>query len=116
VENTRIRLALDELVDAMKNSEEYLRFKKAEAKVREFPGMQEKIDSFRKGWYTMQAAGAPDLFVQVDHYEAKHSDFRENPHVQEYLASELAVCRLFQQVSWTLLQNFDVDTDFLQKE
>jgi cell fate (sporulation/competence/biofilm development) regulator YlbF (YheA/YmcA/DUF963 family) len=114
VENICIREALDTLVDAMKNSEEYVRFKKAEAKVQEFPGMQDKIDAFRKGWYTMQANGAPDLFVQTDHYEAKYADFRENPFVQEYLAAELAVCRLFQQINWTILQNFDVDTDFLQ--
>jgi cell fate (sporulation/competence/biofilm development) regulator YlbF (YheA/YmcA/DUF963 family) len=113
-ENTHLLAVLDELVDAMKNSEEYKRFKKAEAKVHEFPGMQSKIDAFRKGWYTMQANGAPDLFVQTDYYEAKHADFRENPYVQEYLAAELAVCRMYQQVNWTIMQNLDFDTDFLQ--
>jgi cell fate (sporulation/competence/biofilm development) regulator YlbF (YheA/YmcA/DUF963 family) len=113
-DKTRIRLALDRLVDEMKNSEEYRRFKKAEAKVQEFPGMQEQLNEFRKGWYTMQAGGAPDLFVQADHYEAKYASFRENPYVQEYLAAELAVCRMYQQVNWTIMENLDFDTDFLQ--
>jgi cell fate (sporulation/competence/biofilm development) regulator YlbF (YheA/YmcA/DUF963 family) len=113
-DTTGIQASLEQLVDAMKNSEEYKRFKKAEAKVQEFPGMQDKINAFRKNWYYLQAGEAPDLFVQVDHYTEKYADFRENPYVQEYLAAELAVCRMFQQVNWTIMQNLDFDTDFLQ--
>ena len=113
-ESVTIQAALEQLVAAMKNSEEYIRFKRVEAKVAEFSGLQQRIDEFRKNWYALQSSGAPDLFEQIDQVEENNMDFRENPYVQEFLASELALCRMFQQVNWTIMQNLDFDTDFLQ--
>ncbi|MDD7641078.1 MAG: YlbF family regulator [bacterium] len=113
-ERSDIQTALEQLTAAMKNSEEYVRFKRAEAKVAEFSGLQQRIDEFRKNWYALQSSGAPDLFEQIDQVEENNMDFRENPYVQEFLASELALCRMFQQVNWTIMQNLDFDTDFLR--
>ena len=45
-ERLNIQVALEQLVTAMKNSKEYIRFKKAEAKVAEFSGLQQRIDEF----------------------------------------------------------------------
>lgn len=106
---------LDELVTALKHSKEYLRFKKAEARVADFPGLQEKIDEFRGLWYRLQSSTDVDLFEKIDQVENDYMIFRENPYVQEYLASELAVCRMFQEVNWKILQNLDFDTSFLMK-
>ena len=113
-ERLDIQAALGQLVTAMKNSEEYVRFKRAEAKVAEFSGLQQRIDEFRSSWYALQNSGAPDLFEQIDRVEEQYADFRENPYVQEFLAAELALCRMFQQVNWTIMQNLDFDTGFLQ--
>ncbi len=112
---TQMEHALEQLVSAMKNSEEYVRFQRAEAKVAEFSGLQQKIDEFRMNWFTQQVNGSTDLFNKVDLMDEQYTDFRENPYVQEFLAAELAVCRLFQQVNWTILQNLDFNTDFLQE-
>jgi len=112
--SNQIEAALAQLVTAMRDSEEYVRFKRAEAKVAESSGLQQRIDEFRASWYALQKSGAPDLFVQIDQVEESYTDFRENPYVQEFLASELALCRMFQQVNWTIMQNLDFDTGFLQ--
>lgn len=109
-----IQAALEQLVMAMKNSEEYVRFKRAEAKVAEFSGLQQRIDEFRSSWYALQSSGSPDLFEKIDQVEETYTDFRENPYVQEFLSAELALCRMFQQVNWTIMQNLDFDTGFLQ--
>ena len=113
-ERSDIQTALEQLATAMKNSEEYVRFKRAEAKVAEFSGLQQRIDEFRGSWYALQSGGSPDLFEQIDRVEEQYADFRENPYVQEFLAAELALCRMFQQVNWTIMQNLDFDTGFLQ--
>ena len=113
-ERSDIQTALEQLATAMKNSEEYVRFKRAEAKVAEFSGLQQRIDEFRGSWYALQSSGSPDLFEQIDQVEDQYMDFRENPYVQEFLAAELALCRMFQQVNWTIMQNLDFDTDFLR--
>ncbi len=110
----RIGSALASLISEVKNSGEYIRFQRAAAKVSEFPGLQQRIDEFRGSWFTLQSSGAYDLFEQIDRVEEKYADFRENPHVQEFLASELALCRLFQRVIWTIMLNLDFDTGFLQ--
>lgn len=112
-EQNRIEAALEQLVRAMKNSEEYIRFRQAEAKVAEFSGLQQRIDEFRNSWYALQSSGAEDLFEQIDRVEEQHADLRENPYVQEFLAAELGLCRMFQQVNWTIMQNLDFDTGFL---
>lgn len=112
--NERMAAALGQLVTEMKNSEEYVRFKRAEAKVAEFSGLQQRIDEFRGNWYALQHSGTPQLFEQIDSVEERYSDLRENPYVQEFLAAELALCRMFQQVNWTIMQNLDFDTGFLQ--
>ena len=112
--NARMTAALGQLVTEMKNSDEYIRFKKAEAKVAEFSGLQQRIDEFRSTWYALQSSGSPQLFEQIDRVEERYADLRENPYVQEFLAAELALCRMFQRVNWTIMQNLDFDTEFLQ--
>ena len=114
-ERLNIEAALEQLVTAMRNSEEYVRFQKAEAKVAEFSGLQQRIDEFRSSWYALQSSGSQDLFEQIDQVDEKYMDFRENPYVQEFLAAELALCRMFQQVNWAIMQNLDFDTGFLQR-
>lgn len=108
-----IEAALEQLVAAMKSREEYIRFRQAEAKVAEFSGLQQRIDKFRADWYALQSSGAEDLFEQIDRVEEQNGDLRENPFVQEFLAAELALCRMFQRVNWTIMQNLDFDTSFL---
>lgn len=109
-----IEAALEQLVSAMKSSEEYVRFRRAEAKVAEFSGLQQRIDEFRADWYALQSSGAEDLFEQIDRVEEQNGDLRENSYVQEFLAAELALCRMFQRVNWTIMQNLDFDTSFLR--
>ncbi len=109
----RIEAALSQLVAAMRTSDEYMRFRHARAKVAEFSGLQQRIDEFRASWYALQSSGADDLFEQIDRVEEQHADLRENSYVQEFLAAELALCRMFQRVNWTIMQNLDFDTDFL---
>ena len=112
--DVRMTAALGQLVTEMKNSDEYVRFKRAEEKVAEFSGLQQRIDEFRRSWYALQSSGSPQLFEQIDSVEECYADLRENPYVQEFLAAELALCRMFQQVNWTIMQNLDFDTEFLQ--
>ena len=109
----RIEAALSQLVAAMRTSDEYMRFRHARAKVAAFSGLQQRIDEFRASWYALQSSGADDLFEQIDRVEEQHADLRENSYVQEFLTAELALCRMFQRVNWTIMQNLDFDTDFL---
>ncbi len=112
--NVRLRSALDQLAAEMKNSEEYIRFKRAEAKIAEVPGLQQRVNEFRASWYALQNSGTPQLFDEIDSVEERYADLRENSYVQEFLAAELALCRMFQLVNWTIMQTLDFDTSFLQ--
>lgn len=112
--HSRIETALGQLVTAMKDSDEYVRYQRAEAKVAEFSGLQQRIDEFRSSWYELQRDKDRDLFHQIDQVQEKYADLRENPYVQEFLTAELALCRIFQRVNWAIVQNLDFNTDFLQ--
>ena len=104
---------INQLVTAIKNSEEYLRMQRAKRKLDEFPDLKRQVNEFRVRAYQLNKEGAPDLFEMMDHMEREYAGMRENPYVQEFLASELAVCRMFQQVNWTLLQELEFDPSFL---
>lgn len=109
----KIESSINGLVQEIKEGDVYKRYEKALAKVREFKGLQEDIDRFRGEWFRIQSEGAPDLFDKIDMVERDYATLRENPYVQEFLAAELALCRMYQEVNYRVLDALDFESAFL---
>ena len=114
IEKCRMKQEINQLVEAIKNSDEYIRLQQAKRKLAEFPDLMKQVNEFRVRNYQLNREGAPNLFEMMEHMEHEYAVMRENPYVQEFLASELAICRMFQQVNWTLLRELDFDPSFLK--
>ena len=54
-----------------------------------------QIDEFRAKNFEMQT-GKDMVFEKIEAFEKEYRDFRENPLVNDFLAAELAFCRLIQ--------------------
>lgn len=105
----------ENLADALMASDEYRRYKTAERKLKDFPGLYDEVNAFRKSNLDLQQDESADLFSTTDKIEQEYQELRENKFVQEFLASELAFCRLYQRINYTILENLDFDVDFLRQ-
>lgn len=100
--------AVEAMIAAIKESEQYCKYLSALAAVKQQPGLKQQIDEFRRKNYVMQNTG--DMaFESIEQFEQEYSDFRENPLVSDFLASELALCRQIQQINFNVTEalNFE---------
>lgn len=99
---------VETLSTAIKGTETYNRYQAALAAVKLQPGLKEQIDRFRRENYLMQSTG--DMaFERIEQFEREYSDFRENPLVSDFLAAELALCRMVQQINFNITEALDFE-------
>lgn len=100
--------AVEALIVTIRESEAYNRYLTALAAVKRQAGLKERIDEFRKQNYVMQSAGNM-AFEQIERFDQEYSDFREDPLVADFLAAELALCRMIQQMNFNITEalNFE---------
>ncbi len=100
--------AVNALAAALLNSEVYLEYKKKLDEVKQFPQLKERIDEFRRRNYELQCS--PDYaFDKMDEFEREYRRFREDSLVSDFLAAELALCRLIQNINGRLVEAIDFE-------
>lgn len=110
---SRMDEAMQELVEAVKFSEEYIRYQDIKNRVHNQPQLEEQIYAFRQKNYLLQNSdGNVDLYDATDKMEQEYREFRKNPLVAEYLAAENAICRVVQKINWTLIEELDFEVGF----
>lgn len=105
---SNVDVALNELIQAIKTSEQYTEYKKQLTLVKEEPDLKEQIDAFRQQNFDLQNSQDCD-FNKIDEFEKKYKDFREKPLVSDFLAAELAFCRLMQEVDERIVEAVDFE-------
>ena len=104
---------IEQLVKAILDSGEYQQYLSIREKVRREPEKEREIHNFRQRNFQMRKnEGRLDLFEEVDRLGQEFADFRTEPLVDDYLAAELAVCRLFQKINRKLLEQVEFDLGF----
>lgn len=102
--DSKIQKSLQKLIDDILNSDIYVEYQKQLALVKEQPELKTQIDEFRTRNLELQT-GANTTFEQLDSFEREYEDFRENPLVDDFLAAELALCRLLQKLNLLLVDS-----------
>ena len=85
-----VNQAVEQMVQAIRNTDAYLEYQKQLARVKEQPELKRQIDEFRTRNYTN--------FDKLDQFTRENEAFRENPLVSDFLAAELAFCRMMQGI------------------
>ena len=89
--------AVDRLANALLNSDGYLEYKSKLEQVKKDPELKRQIDEFRMRNYELQQS--PDYaFDKVEQFQREYQAFRDNPLVSDFLAAELAFCRMVQGI------------------
>lgn len=110
---SQIEDAVDGLMTAIRNSEEFIQYQAIKEKVHGFPKLESQITEFRKKNYLLQnSQGTVDMYEETDRMENEYREFRKNPMVSEYLAAENALCKIVQQINWTLIEGLEFEVGF----
>ena len=108
--SSQIDFALENLVQCIKDSTEYRRYREICDRVHEYPELEKQIHEFRRKNYEIQnEEGSWDRFERIEGLRREYADFRKDPMVREYLAAELAICRVIQNINWSILRNIDFE-------
>lgn len=80
--------------------------------MKKHPELKIQIDEFREKNYRLQnEADSVVLFDEIDRFEKEYEEFRKNPIVSEFLAAELAFCRMYQEIDDMLSMAFAMEVD-----
>ena len=90
---------VDALIGAIKTSDIYRNYLAQNSKVESDPELKRRIDDFRRENFEIQQNYQGDeLDKKMDDFEMRYASFRRNPLVEQFLAAELAFCRLIQEI------------------
>ena len=92
----------------MLNSNIYQEYKSKLDQVKQYPDLKRQIDEFRMRNYELQQS--PDYaFDKMEQFQREYQTFRDDPLVSDFLAAELAFCRMVQDVENRLVERIDFE-------
>ena len=105
-----VQKALEQLAQAVKESEVYREYRRQSERVDNAGDMREKIDEYRVRNFELQnSVQTEDLLDKLDDFEREYEKFREDPLVEEFLDAELAFCRMMQEIDVKLAEAMDFE-------
>ena len=104
-----MRKAINQFLNELQDSSAFRDYKYQKERIRKVPGMKERINEFRKKRFEFQKYEGEDLFEKIDEFQREYQSFKEQPIVREYLAAELEICRLVQEINSAIDELVDID-------
>ena len=113
---SRVEELTKELTEAITDSCEYKRFKEFESEVMKRPDLKRALDDFRRENFRMQySEDTGDVLSATRKYSDEQiADIRKQPEVEGYLAAEMELCRMVQEICMSVVEAVDFNMDFLQ--
>lgn len=100
--------AVLQFMDAIKSSEEYQEYVRQKERVKRYPRLKSQLDEYRRRNFEMQTS-KDTAFDKIEEFENEYSDFRENTMVSDFLAAELAFCRMMQDINCRVTEAIDFE-------
>lgn len=100
--------AVEELINAIKQSEKYLEYRKQLELINQEPDLKRQVDEFRKRNYEMQTSEDMD-FGKLSRFQEEFKGLRENPLVDNFLAAELDFCKMMQNMNFSITEALDFE-------
>lgn len=111
----RIDSSLDELISSIKNSEIYCNYVEASEAVSKEPGLQKRIDEYRRDNFLIQQNyEGEELLQKVEEFELSTVAFRAEPLVDKFLCAERDFVKLKQDIDNRMLSElaFSIPSGF----
>ncbi len=112
-----VEQAVNEFIGCVKDSETYQKYMQERKRLEMFPDLKQRIDEYRKNLYLLQNTEDGDtLFDEVEQLEAEGTSLRDNRLVSDFLAAELAFCRMMQEIYTWITAELEFDMTFSASE
>ena len=112
-----VEQAVNEFIGCVKDSETYQKYMQERKRLEMFPDLKQQIDEYRKNLYLLQNTEDGDtLFDEVEQLEAEGTSLRDNRLVSDFLAAELAFCRMMQEIYTWITAELEFDMTFSGSE
>lgn len=99
-----IESSLEALISSIKNSEVYRNYLSASEAVNRVPGLQERIDEYRRNNFLLQMNNeGEELLQKLEAFELETAAFRSEPLVDRFLCAERDFVRLKQDIDNKML-------------
>ena len=105
---SNVQDAAEQLIYAIKESAIYKEYKEKLDEVNQYPDLKRQIDEFRTRNFELQNS-ADCAFEKLEQFEKEYEDFMENPLVEDFLAAELAFCRMMQYIGNRITEEIQFD-------
>ena len=92
-----VNQAVEQMVQAIRNTDAYMEYRRQLGRIKEQPELKKQIDDFRTRNFELQTSKDTN-FDKIDQFTRENEAFRENPLVSDFLAAELAFCRMKQEI------------------
>ena len=101
---------ISSLLEAFKESPEYVEFQKQNEIFKQKPELKKRVDAFRGDNYRVQnECGSDNLFDVVEQMGKESAELRRHPEVNAYMDAELALCKMMQKICVKLAEGIDMD-------
>lgn len=108
----QIEEKLEALVREVKESAVYQEYQRVRELVHQEPEKEKAVHEFRRRNFELHKRRDVDLYTEMDRLEKEFAPLRAEPYVNEYLAAELAVCRMVQHINYRLMEEIEFDLGF----
>lgn len=104
----KLENAVVDLIGAIKDTEEYRKYVEQKEGLKQFPEFKTQIDEYRRRNFAMQMENSP-AFEKIEQFEREYEGFREDRRVSDFLAAELAFCRMMQKMELRIIDSLDFE-------
>lgn len=102
---------IENLVHALEDCDEFRRYRRIRRQMHDYPEKEKRLNEFRMKNYQLQnAAEQIDLFSESDRLMQDYGDLYGDPVTREFLAAEVAVCRIVQNVNRELIESLEFES------
>lgn len=103
---------LDEFIVKLKKTQVYIEYEEQKKRICQQPELKQRVDDFRRRNYEIQTSVySENIFDEVERFQKESEHLRDNPIVHDFLAAELALCRMIQKVTTTIVEAVSEDFD-----
>lgn len=110
----KVDLKTAELSAAILDSEEYKEFLYYLDEIKKQPELYDRVCDYRRRNFELQNMDINDnMFDEVMHFQMENAGIRKDGLVNNFLRAELSVCRMLQDITRSISESVELDTDFL---
>ena len=109
------QLLMEQLVDAVKRTQEYNQYQTLLENVRKRPEIYQRIGEFRRRSIAFQLTDHANPIEENNQLQKEFADLQVNGLANEFLAAEHQYCMMIKRMQGYFLENLDLALEFLDE-